>query len=79
MKAGLAASIIAYTYLHRYRSHLSGNIALCAVSDEETGGKYGTKYLLEDPRWCGDFMVNAEPGGTDTIRFAEKGTLRFDV
>ncbi|PVH84724.1 putative acetylornithine deacetylase [Cadophora sp. DSE1049] len=77
MKAGLAASIIAYTYLYRYRSHLSGSIALCAVSDEETGGKWGTKYLLEDERWRGDCMINAEPGGTGTIRFAEKGTLRL--
>ncbi|KAH7395870.1 acetylornithine deacetylase/succinyldiaminopimelate desuccinylase-like deacylase [Cadophora sp. MPI-SDFR-AT-0126] len=77
MKAGLAASIIAYTYLYKYRSHLSGSIALFAVSDEETGGKWGTKYLLEDERWRGDCMINAEPGGTGTIRFAEKGTLRL--
>lgn len=77
MKSGLAASTIAYTDLHRYRSHLSGSAALCAVSDEEAGGKYGTKYLLEDPRWRSDCMINPEPGGRGTIRFAEKGTLRL--
>jgi succinyl-diaminopimelate desuccinylase len=77
MKAGTAASIIAYTYLHKYREHLKGSVGLCAVSDEETGGKWGTKYLLDDPRWRGDCMINAEPGGVNTIRFGEKGTLRL--
>jgi succinyl-diaminopimelate desuccinylase len=82
MKAGTAASIIAYSYLHRYRASLKGSIGLTAVSDEETGGKWGSRWLLEnDTRWHGDCMLNAEPGGIGTIRFAEKGTLRltFDV
>jgi succinyl-diaminopimelate desuccinylase len=78
MKAGTAASIVAYTYLHKYRSHLSGSLGLCAVSDEETGGKFGAKFLLEQgERWRGDCMINAEPGGLGTIRFAEKGSLRL--
>ena len=79
MKAGTAASVIAYSYIHKYRSHLKGSVALCAVSDEETGGKWGSKYLLEleDGRWRGDVMIDAEPGGLGTIRFAEKGTLRL--
>jgi hypothetical protein len=47
MKAGTAASVIAYSFLYRYRHLLSGSLALCAVSDEETGGKWGCKYLLE--------------------------------
>ena len=47
MKAGTAASIIAYTYLFQYRSHLKGSLGLCAVSDEETGGKFGARFLLE--------------------------------
>ncbi|KUJ21472.1 acetylornithine deacetylase/succinyldiaminopimelate desuccinylase-like deacylase [Mollisia scopiformis] len=77
MKAGTAASVIAYSYIHKYREHLKGSVALCAVSDEETGGKWGTKYLLEDPRWRGDCVIDGEPGGLGTIRFAEKGTLRL--
>lgn len=78
MKAGTAASIIAYTYLHQYRSHLKGSLGLCAVSDEETGGKFGAKFLLEQgDRWKGDCMINAEPGGLGTIRFGEKGSLRL--
>lgn len=89
MKAGTAASVIAFAYLHRYREHLRGSVALCAVSDEETGGKFGTKWLLghdddgnelpegERSKWAGDVTINAEPGGLNTIRFAEKGTLRL--
>ena len=78
MKAGTAASVIAYTYLFQHRSHLQGSVGLTAVSDEETGGKFGSRYLLEleDGRWAGDCMINAEPGGLGTIRFSEKGTLR---
>lgn len=78
MKAGTAASIIAYSYLHKYRSQLRGSVGLTAVSDEETGGRYGSRWLLEnDTRWQGDCMINAEPGSLHTIRFAEKGTLRI--
>ena len=77
MKAGTAASIIAYAYLHHHRQHLKGSLGLTAVSDEETGGRWGSRYLLDDPRWRGDCMLNAEPGGLGTIRFAEKGTLRL--
>ncbi|KAL1852378.1 hypothetical protein Daus18300_012211 [Diaporthe australafricana] len=89
MKAGTAASVIAFGYLHRYRNLLKGSVGLCAVSDEETGGKFGTKWLLghdengnelggeERSKWAGDVAIDAEPGGLTTIRFAEKGTLRL--
>ncbi len=78
MKAGTAASIIAFCALHERRAAWSGSLGLTAVSDEETGGRWGSRWLLEtDPRWRGDCMLNAEPGGLGTIRFAEKGTLRL--
>ncbi|KAH8746214.1 acetylornithine deacetylase/succinyldiaminopimelate desuccinylase-like deacylase [Diaporthe sp. PMI_573] len=89
MKAGTAASVIAFAYLHRYREHLKGSVTLCAVSDEETGGRFGTRWLLghdengneladgERSKWAGDVAIIAEPGGLNTIRFAEKGTLRL--
>lgn len=89
MKAGTAAGVIAFAYLFKYRAHLrrGSSVALCAVSDEETGGKFGTRWLLEHggdddgdggrSRWAGDVVINAEPGGLGTIRFAEKGTLRL--
>jgi acetylornithine deacetylase/succinyl-diaminopimelate desuccinylase-like protein len=81
MKAGTAASIIAFAYLYRFRSKLPGQAVLEVVSDEETGGKFGTRYLLEhDSRmelFRGTCVLNAEPGGVESIRFAEKGTLRM--
>ena len=81
MKAGTAASIIAFTYMYRCQSQLSGRCTLEVVSDEETGGRYGTKYIIEqDERkdlWKGSCVLNAEPGGVDSIRFGEKGTLRM--
>ncbi|KIW17333.1 hypothetical protein PV08_04525 [Exophiala spinifera] len=84
MKAGTAASAIAFGYLYRHRQHLKlsrSSVALSLVSDEETGGTFGSRWLLEqDPdreRWKGDVMINAEPGGLRSIRFGEKGTLRM--
>ncbi|RBQ69096.1 hypothetical protein FVER53590_09046 [Fusarium verticillioides] len=79
MKSGTASLIIAYAFLYERRHLLSGSVALCAVADEETGGKWGTKFLIEQDksRWGGDLMLCAEPGGLETIRFAEKGTLRL--
>ncbi|EXJ80894.1 hypothetical protein A1O3_07182 [Capronia epimyces CBS 606.96] len=78
MKAGTAASIIAFTYLHKYRASLRGRVTLAVVSDEETGGKWGSRWLLEhDARSRGDCMINAEPGGLQSIRFGEKGSLRL--
>ncbi|KAK3047670.1 hypothetical protein LTR09_010928 [Extremus antarcticus] len=81
MKAGTAASIIAFTYLHRFRAQLHGQAVLEVVSDEETGGKFGTKYLLEQderkPLWRGGCVLNAEPDGLSSIRVGEKGTLRM--
>lgn len=78
MKSGTASLVIAYAYLYERRDQLKGSVALCAVSDEETGGKWGTKYLIDKDktRWGGDVMLSAEPSG-GTIRFSEKGTLRL--
>ncbi|KAI4943428.1 hypothetical protein J4E91_009337 [Alternaria rosae] len=76
MKAGTAASIIAFTLLKKRASHLVGSVALNVVSDEETGGQWGTKYLLdhcgENLPWLGDCVVNGEPGGLQSVRFGQK-------
>lgn len=77
MKAGTAASIIAFMLLKKRASHLVGSVALTIVLDEETDGKWGTKSLLdhcgEFPPWLADCVVNGEPGGHQSIRFGEKG------
>ncbi|KZD09518.1 peptidase M20 [Oceanibaculum pacificum] len=79
MKAGTTASIMTYAYLYRFREHLKGKLTLTAVSDEETGGKWGTRYLLENhaDEAKGDCVLNGEPSDPCAVRFAEKGTLRL--
>ncbi|BBK42114.1 peptidase [Allostella vacuolata] len=79
MKCGTTASIMTYRYLHRLRDQLKGRLTLTVVSDEETGGRWGTKYLMETcpDEVLGDCCLNGEPSGLATLRFAEKGTLRL--
>ena len=76
MKAGTSASIFTYAYLHRIRERLKGRLTLTAVSDEETFGPWGARYLVEHhPEVLGDCVLNGEPGSPYTIRFGEKGLL----
>lgn len=78
MKCGTAASVWTYIYLHRLRDTLPGRLTLTCVSDEETGGTWGAKWLLDTFHEClGDCCLNGEPSTPGTIRFGEKGTLRL--
>ncbi|MBJ3774329.1 M20/M25/M40 family metallo-hydrolase [Acuticoccus mangrovi] len=81
MKCGTAASIITYAYLSGVRDQLKGKLTLTCVSDEETGGRWGTLWLMETfpDEVLGDCCLNGEPSGTNNIRFLEKGTLRFTL
>jgi succinyl-diaminopimelate desuccinylase len=76
MKAGTTASIFSYLLLYRMRTRLPGRLTLTAVSDEETFGPWGARYLLEHlPEVHGDAMLNGEPSGLYNVRFGEKGSL----
>jgi succinyl-diaminopimelate desuccinylase len=76
MKAGTTASIMTFAYLSRIRERLKGQLTLTAVSDEETFGPWGARYLMEHhPEILGDCMLNGEPSGPLTIRFGERGPL----
>jgi succinyl-diaminopimelate desuccinylase len=79
MKAGTSALIFTYRYLHRLRERLKGRLTLTAVSDEETGGRWGARFLMENHREevLGDCLLSGEPSGIRTLRFGEKGTLRL--
>ncbi len=82
MKCGTSASLIAFAYLHQMRDKLAGRITLSAVSDEETGGRWGTGYLMDHhPEILGDCCLNGEPGSPHVVRVGEKGPLwlRFTV
>jgi succinyl-diaminopimelate desuccinylase len=76
MKAGTTASIFTYRYLHRLRDQLSGRLTLTAVSDEETFGPWGARYLMEHhPEVHGDCCLSGEPSSPHTLRFGEKGLI----
>ncbi|MCO5176138.1 MAG: ArgE/DapE family deacylase [Thermomicrobiales bacterium] len=76
MKVGTAASILTYIYLAEVRDHLKGTLTLTAVSDEETGGKWGSQYLVDNrPDVLGDCLLNGEPSTPGMVRFGEKGPL----
>src|SRR4029077_9888044 len=49
---------------------------LSCVSDEETFGPFGARYLFEHhPEVIGDCCLNGEPSSPWTLRFGEKGPL----
>lgn len=82
MKAGTAASVMTYRYLHRLRDELCGKLTLTCVSDEETFGPWGARWLMEhEPEVLGDCVLNGEPSSLHTIRFGEKAPwwLRFTI
>jgi succinyl-diaminopimelate desuccinylase len=81
MKAGTAALVLAFAYLHTHRDSLGGRLTLALVSDEETGGRYGAEFLLKDyPELVtGDCYVNAEPSSTGAIEVGEKGAVHLRI
>jgi succinyl-diaminopimelate desuccinylase len=78
MKCGTTASIFTYVYMNRIREQLKGRLTLTCVSDEETFGPWGARYLMEHhPEVHGDTLLNGEPCAHE-IRFGEKGVLWLD-
>ena len=76
MKAGTSASIWTYLLLNRIRQDLKGKLTLTCVSDEETFGPWGARYLMEHhPEVHGDCCLNGEPSSPLSVRFGEKGPL----
>ncbi|MEL7647912.1 MAG: M20 family metallopeptidase [Sedimentibacter sp.] len=75
MKAGVACTLFAMKLLKETGADLKGNIRLHIVSDEETGGAYGTKWLCEqgyadNAHAC----LVAEPTSNSTIEIGQKGS-----
>ena len=80
MKAGTTASIYTFAILHELREELSGSSTLTVVSDEESGGRLGSGWLVNNvPEVKGDCCINGEPSSPYTLRFGEKGILWLRV
>jgi succinyl-diaminopimelate desuccinylase len=80
MKCGTTASLFTYFFLNQVRDALKGALTLTIVSDEETGGRWGSGYLVENhPEVLGDCVLNGEPSSPWTVRFGEKSMIWFKV
>ena len=80
MKAGLAAAMMTAKLLAEERASLCGELVLTFVSDEETGGTWGTQYVLANvPEARGDAMISADAGSPRVVRFGEKGQLWVEL
>jgi len=76
MKAGTTSMLFTFAILHGLRDHFGGRLTMTAVSDEETFGPWGARYLVEHhPEVHGDVCLSTEPTGVRSVRFAEKGPL----
>lgn len=80
MKAGTTASFIAFLALAEIQDRWAGKMTLTLVSDEETFGQWGARYLIEhEPDVLGDCVLNGEPSTPGVVRFGEKGLMWFEV
>ena len=74
MKAGVAALVLAFVSPAEFRDTWNGELVLTLVGDEETGGRWGTQYLLANVEEAmGDAMLNADTGSPRVVRVGEKG------
>jgi succinyl-diaminopimelate desuccinylase len=78
MRGGLTASLFAYLLIHEHRIPLRGPLTLMMVADEETGGAWGTGWILEHrPELAGDACLIGEPESPAGVRVGEKGKCQF--
>lgn len=83
MKAGVAAAMVMASHLAEVDADISGSIQLDIVPDEETGGQYGTKYLVEKGISVGDACIVGEGSSSKRwgviVGVAEKGIIDLKV
>ena len=74
MKGGLASLLHAFLHLHALRDRLPGRVTFTAVSDEETFGPWGARWMFEHRRdlMLGDCLLSGEPSSPQCVRFGEK-------
>jgi succinyl-diaminopimelate desuccinylase len=73
MKGGVAALMAAFRAMSV--ADLPGRVVLALVPDEETGGAWGTRWLLEQGRLRGDGVLIAEPSGPGVATIGQRGAL----
>ncbi|MCK4819036.1 M20/M25/M40 family metallo-hydrolase, partial [bacterium] len=80
MKGGISCSLVAFETLADFRDAWSGELVVTLAGDEETMGRLGTGYLLENvPHAKGEAMICGDVGSPKIIWFGEKGMIWLDV
>jgi succinyl-diaminopimelate desuccinylase len=73
MKGGLASLLHCFGKLSA--ASLPGKVTFTGTSDEETGGRWGARWLLDNVDGLrGEAVLNGEPSGL-TVRIGEKGRV----
>lgn len=76
MKAGLAVALTVASLVRELEVPLTGRLTLAFASDEETGGQWGTQWLLGNVAAVrGDACLIGESSGTWSAGIGEKGVL----
>lgn len=79
MKGGVGAMLMAAKALRLERVQLKGSLVLNFVSDEETGGARGARYLMEHGYYSPDMVVVGEITNRNAIAVGEKGVAIFSL
>ncbi|WP_066497385.1 M20 family metallopeptidase [Abyssisolibacter fermentans] len=80
MKAGLGALMFVMKVLAKEKINMKGKAMLHVVPDEETSGKEGTKWLVENGYADGaDACLIAEPTSYNNCEVGQKGSLWIDL
>lgn len=79
MKGGIAGILFVFVMIHRYHLNLNGGITLVIVPDEESSGKYGASWLLDQGLIKGDGCIIAEPSGILNPTIGQKGSSWFKL
>ncbi len=76
MKGGIAVALFVASLIRELRVDVGGSLTLAFVSDEETGGTWGTEWLLKNVKAVrGDACLIGESSGAGTVGVGEKGVL----
>ena len=77
MKGGLTASLWAFGALAKHRHDWPGRVTFTAVSEEETFGPAGARYLVEHhgDDVLGDAMISGEPSSMRLIYGGSRGLI----
>lgn len=78
MKGGLASLLVAFKLLAEF-GNILGKVTLMIVPDEETGGKWGTRWLVDNKIVDADACLIAEPSGRYHPTIGQKGACWLKI